>query len=124
MAQQQQKGSISLHDAPQAAQTAHPMEQNTGNDSFMASSSAPSSNRHSAAVDSTSSSSGRPQADPNAFMTSNDQGGRRASWQSEMSPAERAKALEQEMKEKAKARKQQRGTGKLMKVGGVERVLQ
>jgi hypothetical protein len=124
MAQQQQKGSISLHDAPQGAQATHPMEQSTGNDSFTASPSAPSSNRHSAAVESTSSSSGRPQADPNAFMTSNDQAGRRASWQSEMSPAERAKALEQEMKEKAKGRKQQRGSGKLMKVGGVERVLQ
>lgn len=40
---------------------------------------------------------------------------RRASWQAQMSPAERAKQLEKEMKEKAKTSKMQ--TGKFVKVG-------
>lgn len=61
------------------------------------------------------SSTGRPQADQNAFMTVEGGASRRASWQAQMSPAERAKQLEKEMKEKAKTSKMQ--TGKFVKVG-------
>lgn len=63
---------------------------------------------------SSSTRSGRPQADQNAFMSAEGVS-RRASWQAQMSPAERAKQLEKEMKEKAKTGKQQ--TGKFVKVG-------
>ncbi|KAF7721176.1 hypothetical protein EC973_005143 [Apophysomyces ossiformis] len=64
----------------------------------------------------TSTGSTRPVADPNAFITDNDE--TTETWQRQMSPAERAKQLEMEMKEKERLRKMSGGmTEKMLKVG-------
>ncbi|KAG0181085.1 hypothetical protein DFQ28_005436 [Apophysomyces sp. BC1034] len=58
----------------------------------------------------------RPVADPNAFMTDSDDIGE--VWQKQITPADRAKQLEMEMKEKARLRKMSGGMPeKMLKVG-------